>query len=473
MTDRLDGDAVTRILRDLERTNLGDPRRTARARAIGERLAVMPNESLPAVLGTSAELEGAYRFFSNEHVTFDDLLEPHATSTAERARGAGVVLAVHDTTACQFAHADPEEVGYLNTGKAGFLLHISLLLDTRTWRRPLGVVHAEPLTREKPSRGRKRHVSGNTTATWKDKEFDRWMRGIQQTEKRVAGAASIIHLADREADSYELIAALVEAEQRFIFRARHNRIVFDGDERTDLRDLVERADAVLKRDVPLSRRLAKTTPRSNTAHPPREGRDATLHFATTTATFRRPRARTGPPSLTINIVRVFEPNPPKGQEAVEWLLLTTEPVDTVEQIALVVDYYRCRWTIEELNKALKTGCVVQNRQLESYGALVNMLALSLPVAVELLALRSLARLDPSHPAKDLFSTPQLDALRHMSHRPLPKRPTVQEALWCIAGLGGHIKNNGAAGWQVLQRGMQKFTDFAAGWCAHAANRLDL
>lgn len=57
------------------------------------------------------------------------------------------------------------------------------------------------------------------------------------------------------------------------------------------------------------------------------------------------------------------------------------------------------------------------------------------------------------------------ALRHMSHRPLPKKPTVQDVLWCIAGLGGHIKNNGPAGWQVLQRGMAKFVVFAAGWCA--------
>ena len=127
--------------------------------------------------------------------------------------------------------------------------------------------------------------------------------------------------------------------------------------------------------------------------------------------------------------------------------------------------------IEELNKALKTGCVVQDRQLESYDAILNMLALSLPVAVELLALRSLARTDPDRPATELLSKPELDALRHLSHRPLPKRPTVQDALWCIAGLGGHIKNNGPAGWQVLQRGMEKFKNFAAGWCA--AKGLDL
>ena len=425
----------------------------------------MPDQTLPTALVTDAELEGAYRFFGNEHVTFDDLLKPHILSTVRRANGAGVVLAVHDTTPCRFSHADPKEVGFLNTGKAGFLLHMSLLVDTRDWRRPLGLVHAETLARKKPSRRRGRHVSGVVTAQWKNKEYERWARGIQNTEERVAKAASIIHLADREADSYELIAAMVEADQRFIVRARHNRVVLDGDERVHLRALVERADVVLEREVPLSSRLAKTTPRSNASHPPRESRIATLHFSTTTATLHRPRNRKGAKTVTINVVRVFEPNPPKGQEPVEWLLSTTEPVDTAQQIEIVVDYYRCRWLIEELNKALKTGCVVQDRHLESCDAILNMLALSLPVAVELLALRALARLEPARPASAIFSAPKLAALRHLSHRPLPEHPTAKDVMWCIAGVGGHIKNNGPAGWQVLQRGMRKFLDFAEGWCA--------
>jgi hypothetical protein len=57
------------------------------------------------------------------------------------------------------------------------------------------------------------------------------------------------------------------------------------------------------------------------------------------------------------------------------------------------------------------------------------------------------------------------ALRYIGPRPLPAKPTVQDALWCIAGLNGHIKNNGPPGWQVLQRGMEKFVAFAAGWSA--------
>lgn len=162
---------------------------------------------------------------------------------------------------------------------------------------------------------------------------------------------------------------------------------------------------------------------------------------------------------------MFEVDAPDGQGPVDWLLYTTEPLDTKQQLEAVVDYYRCRWQIEELNKALKTGCVVQERRLESLDALTTMLALSLPIAVALLALRALARADASCPAVTVLDEHQIAALRHISHRPLPKNPTVQDALWCIAGLGGHIKNNGQPGWQVLQRGMEKFVIFAAGWSA--------
>jgi hypothetical protein len=473
MNQPLDRPAVARIVDDLGRAELGDPRRVARAQQIAARLAAKPSASLPKALVTDAELEGAYRFFSNEQVGFDALIEAHAAGTVERACGSNVVLAIHDTTTCQFPHADPREVGYLSTGKAGFLLHLALLVDTREWRRPLGIIHAETIAREKRGKSRGRHVSGKETALWKDREFQRWLRGIHQSELRMAETGTrVVHVADRESDSYEVMAAMIEVGQSFIVRARHNRVVDDDGESAYIRDLVERSDAILQREVPLSRRLAKSAPRARTAHPPRESRMATLRFSTTTAQLRRPAARKDlAATISVNVVHVCEHAPLAGQEPVDWLLYTTESLDTIEQLEWVVDSYRCRWLIEELNKALKTGCVVQQRQLESYDAILNMLALSLPIAVELLALRSLARQEPQAPASRFLSEGALAALRHLSHRPVPKSPTVQDVLWCIAGLGGHIKNNGQPGWQVLQRGMEDFLPFAAGWCAREAADL--
>jgi hypothetical protein len=432
-------------------------------------MAAAPDASLPDALVTDAELEGAYRLFNNPHVSFESLFDAHALGTVERARGAKLVLAIHDTTPCMFRHADPKEVGYLNTGKAGFPLHMALLVDTREWRRPLGLTHAEVLPRSKSPRrrGTKHKVPSHVTAKKADSEFLRWRRGIDITEARLSGSGvSIIHIADRESDSYALMATCLTQKQQFIFRARNNRNTLVDGATVPVRDLVEDAEVVLERTVPLSRRIQTSTAPRRT-HAPREGRVAHLCFTSTRATFQRPHiaAKHLPKTIEVNVLHVFEKNAPKGQEPVDWLLYTSEPLATKKQVADVVDYYRCRWMAEELNKALKTGCVVQERQLESFRSLTTMLALSLPIAVELLALRALAHADPSSPAELVLHKQQLAALRHMSHRPLPNKPTIQDTLWCIAGLGGHIKNNGPPGWQVLQRGMEKFVAFAAGWCA--------
>src|SRR5829696_5424495 len=143
MRDTLDRDAIARMLDDLSRADLGDPRRIARAVQVVKRLASAPGASLPEAMVTDAELEGAYRLFNNDRISFEQLFDAHALGTAERARDCELVLAIHDTTDCVFRHADPEEVGYLNTGKPGFPLHLSLLIDTADWRRPLGLTHAE------------------------------------------------------------------------------------------------------------------------------------------------------------------------------------------------------------------------------------------------------------------------------------------------------------------------------------------
>src|SRR5687768_7077491 len=128
MPERLETDAITRMQEDLSRADLGDPRRVLRAQLVAERMAANPKASLPDAMVTDAELEGAYRLFNNDRVSFERLFDAHALGTAERARGSEVVLAIHDTTNCTFHHADPREVGYLNTGKPGFPLHLTLLV---------------------------------------------------------------------------------------------------------------------------------------------------------------------------------------------------------------------------------------------------------------------------------------------------------------------------------------------------------
>ena len=467
--------AVDRVVDELAVAELGDRRRTDRLSRIVAKLARTPAASLPAGLGNDAEVQAAYRLMNNEEVTFESVLAPHIKATAERAARVRNVLVLHDTTDCSFPALDPTEIGYLQTGKAGFRLHLSLVVDADTWRRPVGVINAEPLFRAKRSRAKsKSRPSGAQTAARSDREFDRWWRGIGASAAALSGCESVIHVADRESDSYDLMARNIEAQQRFIFRVRvdrRGRKVGDAaDGWSTVRAIAVGCEGVLERQVSLSRRKATGMPAADKAHPPRKMRLAKLRFAATTVSIPRPQYLRDPVprELQLNLVHVLEVDAPPDQQPVEWLLYTTEPVDTPEQVAEIVDKYRTRWAIEEFNAALKTGCAYEERHFESRHALLTMLAMSLPIACELLWLRSRARTDPTSPATDVVSPMQIQVRRALGSRKLSADPTAEEALLAVAGLGGHLKRNGPPGWKVLHRGMVLLLAYEAGW--RAANQ---
>jgi hypothetical protein len=154
-------------------------------------------------------------------------------------------------------------------------------------------------------------------------------------------------------------------------------------------------------------------------------------------------------------VHVFEVDAPEGETPVEWFLYTKEPIAHPEEVERIVDLYRARWLIEEFFKAIKSGCAFEKREFESRHALLNMLALTLPIACEVLALRSYARTNNATPATEVLRPTQLEILRTHGHYPLGANPTAEEALLAVAAMGGHLRRNGAPGWTVLSRGMTK------------------
>jgi len=131
----------------------------------------------------------------------------------------------------------------------------------------------------------------------------------------------------------------------------------------------------------------------------------------------------------------------------------------------IIDIYRARWVIEELFKAIKTGCAYQQRRLESPHGLLNLLALTIPVACRLLLLRHLARHAPDVPASRALTGSQLAVLAATPRARLPKRPTIQDAFCAIARLGGHLRRNRKPGWQILTRGYYELLVLEEGWLA--------
>jgi hypothetical protein len=424
--------------------DFGDVRLAKRLEIIVESLAKRPSESLPAVAGGEAALEAVYRFLGNESVRPEAVLAPHVAQTCRRSAKKGRVLALFDTTEVRFG-GEREGLGYLTNEKGrGLLAHVGLAIDPDN-REPLGVLHCETVVRRGALKRRKQARGAA------DSESLRWHRGVEAVHAQLPDAICVM---DREADIFTLVAVMKSRNQGFVVRAAQNRATSEG----PLWDLLDDTELIATRKVDLLERRPRNRKSERKVHPGRSAHAATLEVRARRVTLRSSSERNAT-DLEIHLVHVIERHPPEGDEPVEWILLTSLPIETTRDVDFIVDAYRTRWVIEEFFKALKSGCAIEKRQLESVRSVTNALAVSLPIAWLLLRLRHLSRDQPERPAKTLLSPLMLTCLRVLTvertRKQLPAQPTCKQLTWAIAALGGHIKNNGEPGLMVLSRGLAK------------------
>lgn len=452
---------------EFERAGLGDRRLDERLAMIAARLAERPEVSFPRAAANDSELEATYRFLNNARATPKAILSPHVRETVRRSRGASRLVVAHDTTEFNFGKTSRKDLARVGRGKSfGFYGHFALAVDSSDeMRQPLGVLGCLIQRRTGKTKG----VRGGALARQLDptNERLRWCALVEEVEEKLAPARPI-HVMDREGDSYRILAHLVRTGARFVVRMNGvTRRLDGGDQR--IGDAMKSAPVTAIREVPISARGRSTLPTYRRAYPARGARNATLNISAGAVVVDRPKcaSRTPESELGLNFVRVFEPNPPRGEAAIEWRLWTTEPIGTEEQLLAVVDDYRCRWRIEEFFKALKTGCGVEARQLETHRALVNALALLAPIAWRLLRLRSIGASDVARAATTVLTPVQLaclsGALRKRGRPPLPPDPTARDALHGVAALGGHLARNGDPGWLVLGRGLDDLLKIEVGF----------
>ncbi|MBW2734280.1 MAG: IS4 family transposase [Deltaproteobacteria bacterium] len=425
-----------------------------------------PGLGFPQVFNSDAELEAAYRFFNNQSLSFEGLLAPHIEKSLERCRNFDEVLCIQDTTTFVFS-GEREGLGYINSNNRGFLGHLSLAV-TRSCGEPaipLGVVDARTWTRTTPRKSK--DIPQHKLRRSGDCESLRWLETVQTLEAQFGGIASPIHVMDREGDIYDSISTMVVEKWRFVVRCKSNRVVESEDPEFHLLfDALDGLSVRCRNTISVAPRKASSLPDQNRTYPARNGREAEVCVTATTVTVKRTRnsSKEFPATTTLNVVHVFERCPPPNQAPVEWILLTNEPISTNEEVHSVVECYRQRWLIEELNKAIKTGCVFEKRQLESYRALQHVLAMTLPIAWSMLLLRTQSRSNQNVPAKTFIDPLRLKVIRaHAVRYKLPETPTLRDVAYAIAGLGGHLKRNGPPGWQTLRRGYERLLTLEEAW----------
>jgi len=469
---------------EMASADFGDERLDARAVMVLTAMGEHPNLSIPAACRGHAEMQAAYRFFDNDKVTFQQVLAPHVERTLQRMAEQPVVLLVQDTSELDLTRPGEQQVagvGELDRSRRGFLLHEMHAFTPQGT--PLGTVWAEQINRVEgvshapASQKRQRRKQ----MPIEQKESLRWLTGLRRA-REVAQAmpqTRCICIADSEGDIYEWFAepragngddsAATPVPIDWLVRAAQDRALEAKEDgrHQHVRDQVLATPVLYKVQLQVRERRAKTAAEDRPRRKTRTAREAHMEVRAARLTLRPP-ARTDRqlPAVTVNVVLVSEPHPPAGAEAVEWILVTTLPIGTPEQVRQVVEYYCVRWSIEILFRTLKSGCRIERRRFEDVERVLPCLALCLIVAWRTLFVCRLGRECPDMDCEAAFEPSEWKAVWVAVHQKKPprKRPRLREMVHLIAGLGGYIERPGSEpGPQAMWIGLQRMYDLAWAW----------
>ena len=442
---------------------LGDQRRTARLVRTADLLARHPGGSLPEKLCSPKDLAGLYHLMNCPQVTHESVLRPHVERTLARAvaRG-GPVLIIHDTTELDFTkhHSLEESLGEIGNGsRRGYLCHNSLAVDPAT-RDVLGLANQILHRRAKVNKGETQAQRRKRA----DRESRLWLDGVRS----LPAEGQLIDVCDRGADTFEFLEWETHSGRRFVVRAAHNRGIHvahsEPAERGLLHEFARTLPSLADKMISVpSRRVEKKPKKSGRKQvTQRKARTATLNVSAAAVLLCAPQSKNGEHGdapLPLWIVRVWEADPPSGEERLEWFLWTNQPMHSAADALQVVGWYECRWIIEEYHKAKKTGCNIEQPQFTCEDRLQPMLALLSVVALTLLNLREMSRRPDakSRPAADLVGADYVAVLSGWRHRQSKPDWTIHEFFFALARLGGHLnrKSDHHPGWLVLWRGWTK------------------
>jgi Transposase DNA-binding/Transposase Tn5 dimerisation domain len=430
---------------------LGDVRRNGRAVQLGAALASCPQSSLPQQTGSWHELKAAYRLLNEPEVTHAALSEPHWQATRQQAVQADTVLFVQDTSELDFtAHRQTKDLGWIgNTGGRGFFLHSCLAVRPTAVPAILGLAAQQVWTRH----GVRKGTETRSARAQRRKESDVWAEVVETIGPAPAAPERYwVSVSDRASDVFSFVRRTRAKGWHCLLRVSQNRAVLTASgQNAKLLDWAPRLPSQTETVIELRGREGQP------------GRRVRLQVAWSALALCPPRH--GPERQQTPVsgwcVRCWEAG--KRKNALEWVRFTTVPVTGAASALERIEWYRLRWVVEEYHKALKTGCALEQRQLQSAQGLLALLGFLAIVAVRLLQLRTVARTAPDTPANQVVEPELLEAVVQLRGGSAD-RMTADQFWRAVAGLGGFLgrKGDGNPGWQTLWRGWQRLQDLCWG-----------
>lgn len=445
--------------RNFQGADLGDARRTRRLVKLADAMCRRPGGTLPDKLFEPGDLRAFYRMMNAPDVTHAAIMAGVSTATTQLAHKVlgekGVVLIVHDGTELDYTSKTSllEELGQIGQGThRGYICHNSLALRADT-REVLGL-NSQILHH-------RADVPDNETNAQKRERLDResrlWVQGVKNCGPPPCEGV-VVDVSDSLSDTFEYMFYEGRQSRHFVLRSRENRTLA---ERVGNHEYLHNAVRSWRS------RTADTYEVQGTKD--RKAREACLCLSFGAVRIAPPGKRSGEyENIPLNLwaVRVWEPRPPRGEEPLEWILLTNVPVRTTADARERVSWYQSRFVIEVYHKGMKTGCGIESMQFERIQRLEPAIAVLSSVATTLMKLRDAARQPDAdtRPATEVVDPLYVEVLtRYYAHR-LPRNPSVKAFYMHVARLGGHQnrKSDGFPGWITLWRGWMKLEDMVTG-----------
>jgi hypothetical protein len=368
------------------------------------------------------------RFLGNAKVTTARIIESWSEGTA--AAEGRHILAIQDTSEINFATTAKRRRGLGEIGKGnshGVLLHSMLAVDAENGS-CLGLLGGEVWTRKG------RRTTSHDLRDLSDKESQRWITTALAAKPRLAKAAMVTVIGDRESDIFALYAKAAEQHFHVIARSMHDRKLASG---TGLYAACEAMAVVDQRAILLPARTQRAE------------RVAILELRFGAVNLARPQTRFLrhlPESLPLTMVDVREVDHQAGTEPLHWRLLTDHPVTNAEQAWPIVEWYKRRWLIEQFHRVLKTqGLKLEDSQIATADRLIKLVAIAAKAAIitiQLLQARDGRSHQPVRLAFDANEVATLAALNQtleaQSKRLRNPHPpdNLAWAAWIIGRLGG-------------------------------------
>jgi hypothetical protein len=439
---------------------LYDERLKQRLYTLAEDFYNSPQANIPEACGSQAGIWGAYRFFRNPKVSMDIILNAHAEATLERIKKEKIVLCPQDTTTLNYStHFMTGGLGPISADEdsLGLLLHDTLAFTEKGT--PLGILQGQCWARDPESKGKRQGLP------IEQKESIKWLKSFRKVSQiqQACPDTLLVSIGDREADIYELfLEATKPGAPKLLVRAAKSR----------QRKIAEEYlwDYMTRQKIAVSHQIQ--VPRQGT----QRERITWLNIRFAQVTLKPPQNYTVP--ITVWAVYVVEDPQfvPDKAKPIEWMLLTTLEVKSAEDALEKVDWYQKRWGIEVYHKTLKSGCRIEDRQLEEADRLEVCLGLDMVVAWRIHYMTMLAREKPDEPCTAVLTEEEWKTAHYLVNETtvLPNRPpTNHQAALMVARLGGYVwKSDDFPGTQTLWRGLVRL-HFATRMYTFITQRFDL